>query len=143
MIGKIADEPLVERSQILEQRAGWMKEQVEPRRSARIFERRRVEGHFEELFRLKYEVFDAISDAGDFALCRVRNTSPRRSSAVSMDDAMMTFDLEKDASSRTLNAPNPNRECSYMDQGRIGKFPIRSPGGSAHNVDLRAVCGPG
>ena len=47
-----------------------------------------------------------------FALCRVRNTSPRRSSAVSMDDdAMMTFVIEqKHIFSAAERANPPSRE---------------------------------
>ena len=66
MFGKIADEPLVDRSQVLEQRPTRMEEQVEPRWIAAFVEHHRIKGHFEEFSRLKYKVFDTISDAGDF-----------------------------------------------------------------------------
>ena len=53
---------------VLEQRPTRMEEQVEPRRRAALVEIHRREGHFEELLRLKYEVFVAISDAGDLRI---------------------------------------------------------------------------
>ena len=67
MVGKVADEPLVDGNHVLEQRPTRMEEQVEPRRSI-VVEIHRCEGHFEELLRLKYEVFVAISDAGDLRI---------------------------------------------------------------------------
>ena len=66
VIGKVSDEPLVDRSQVLEQRPTRNEEQVEPRCIAALVERHWIKGHFEELFRLNYKVFDAISDAGNF-----------------------------------------------------------------------------